>query len=63
MVKQIANDGILKEISKEMVELEAKIAKWDPTTNSFQLMEKWIDREKELICFRFEVVEAICRGI
>jgi len=65
MVKQISREEVLKEIHEGMVELESKIAKWNPETDSLQLIEEWMEREEELTCYRFEVVEAIsrCRGM
>ena len=59
MVKQISNGQVLKKISEEMIDLEAKIAKWNPKTDKPHMIDKWIDREEELICFRLEVIDAI----
>ena len=59
IMEQISNEQILKEISEEMIELETKIAKWNTSTDSLQMIEEWMEREEELICFRFEVVEGI----
>ncbi len=48
-----------------MVKLESKIAKWNPKTDSLQLIGEWMEREEELICYQFEEVEAIsrCKGM
>jgi len=59
MVKQISNEEVLHVIAEEMVELESKIAKWNPKKDKPHMIDKWIDREEELICFRLEVIDAI----
>ena len=59
MVKQISNRQVMKKISEEMIDLEAKIAKWNPKKDKPHMIDKWIDREEELICFRLEVIDAI----
>jgi hypothetical protein len=60
--EKISNEQVLKEISEEMIEFEAKIAKWNSNIDNFQTIEEWLDREEELICFRFEVIDAIRRN-
>jgi hypothetical protein len=61
MVKQISNEEALHVIAEEMVELESKISKWNSQTDNLQMIDKWMRREEELICYRFEVVDAIKR--
>ena len=59
MVKQISSRQMMKKISEEMIDLEAKMAKWNPNTDNLQTIDEWIKREEELICFRLEVIDAI----
>ena len=47
---------------EELVELESKIAEWNPKTDNLQLIEEGMEREEELICYRFGVIEAITRS-
>jgi hypothetical protein len=42
-----------------MIDIEAKITKWNPNTDNLQTIDEWIKREEELICFRLEVIDAI----
>jgi len=48
MVKQISKEEVLKDIHEEIVELESKIAKWNPETDSLQLIKERMYREEEL---------------
>ena len=59
MFKQISNEQVLKEISEKMIDIEAKITKWNPNTDNLQTIDEWIKREEESICFQLEVIDAI----